>query len=70
MGGSAVIVFPRAPIRALRAGVDVLLYATSEESSAFGYDLLLRAARSGAVSRAALRRSYERVLRLKSRVAR
>src|SRR6266511_1342354 len=45
-------------------------YATSEEASAFGYDRLVRAARSGAVSRAALRRSYERVLLLKSRVDR
>jgi beta-N-acetylhexosaminidase len=70
MDRPAVTPFPRAPVRALRAGVDVLLYATSEESSAVGYDLLLRAARSGAVSRAALQRSYERVLRVKSRVAR
>ncbi|MFL5945683.1 MAG: glycoside hydrolase family 3 N-terminal domain-containing protein [Gaiellaceae bacterium] len=70
MGGRAVAAFPHAPVRALRAGVDVLLYATSEGASAAGYDLLVRAARAGAFRRGELRQSYDRVLRLKSRVAR
>jgi beta-N-acetylhexosaminidase len=54
-----------APIRALKAGVDVLLF-TDETSSADGFGLLLQAARHGALSRSTLLKANERILALKT----
>jgi beta-glucosidase-like glycosyl hydrolase len=53
-----------APVRALQAGVDVLLY-TSERGSRPGYEDLLRAARAGALSRATLEAANVRIAVLK-----
>jgi beta-N-acetylhexosaminidase len=53
-----------------RAGVDLLLVAGSEESSATVYASLLAAARAGRIPRASLERSYERILGLKERYGR
>jgi beta-N-acetylhexosaminidase len=70
MGAPSVVPFPLAPARAIRAGVDLLLYPQSEKASSDAFVVLIRAARSGAVSRAALRTSYDRILRLKSSLQR
>jgi beta-N-acetylhexosaminidase len=53
-------------VRAARAGLDVLLFAGTEDAAAAGYRRLLAAARAGRLSRAALERSYTRILRLKA----
>jgi beta-N-acetylhexosaminidase len=66
MGGPAVVRFPRAPLRAIRAGVDVLLYSASEQASADGYRILLDAVRTGELRRSTLLTSYDRILRLKA----
>jgi len=69
MGARAVVPFPLAPLRAVRAGVDVLLYSASEDDSAEAYHLLVRAVRSGSLDRRVVERSYRRVLRLKASVS-
>jgi beta-N-acetylhexosaminidase len=51
---------PGTALRATRAGVDLLLYV-DERSSAVGYRALLRAARAGRVSRAAILASAARI---------
>lgn len=51
---------PSTAVRATRAGVDLLLYV-DERSSARGYRALLRAARAGRVSRAAVLASAARI---------
>ena len=70
MGARSVVPFPLAPARAIRAGVDLLLYPQSERASSDAFLVLIRSARSGAVSRTALRTSYDRILRLKSSLQR
>ena len=57
--------YPDAPVRALAAGVDVLLFTDGEEISSAGFRSLVRAARSGELKRATLQRAYDRVLALK-----
>jgi beta-N-acetylhexosaminidase len=64
MSAPAVANVANAPVLALEAGVDVLLY-TSEAASATAYSKLLGAARAGLLTRTALEASYERVLTLK-----
>ena len=54
-----------ATVRALKAGVDILLFAESEQGSAARFSTLLAAARSGKLSRATLQQHYDRVLALK-----
>ena len=54
-----------APVRAVNAGVDIVLFPGGEDLSAAGFRSLVRAARSGELSRATLQRSYGRVLALK-----
>jgi beta-N-acetylhexosaminidase len=66
MGGPAVVRFPRAPVRAIRAGVDVLLYSASEQASADGYRILLDAVRTGELRRSTILTSYDRILHLKA----
>jgi beta-N-acetylhexosaminidase len=56
-----------AAVRAARAGVDLLLLTGPEHESDAVFRRLLAAARSGALSRASLQRSHDRVLALKAR---
>jgi beta-N-acetylhexosaminidase len=70
MGAPSVVVFPQAPVRAIRAGVDLLLYPQSERASSDAFVVLIRAARSRALSRTTLRASYDRIVRLKSSLQR
>jgi beta-N-acetylhexosaminidase len=54
-------------VLAARAGVDLLLIAGSEASSANAYARLVAAARAGTLTEASLDASYERILELKRR---
>jgi beta-N-acetylhexosaminidase len=58
--------FVDTPVRALKAGVDVLLYADLESVSAAGYRQVLRAARTGSLPRAALQAADTRIASLKA----
>ena len=60
--------YPDAPVRALKAGIDVLLFA-SESSGAAGFRQLLRAARNGSLSRETLTAANERIASLKGWLA-
>lgn len=57
-------------VLAARAGVDLLLVAGSEASSARAYVRLLAAARAGTLSRSSLEGSYGRIVELKRRYGR
>ena len=57
--------FPDASVRALDAGVDVLLLSRDEDDSAASYLQLLRAARSGALTRVTLLTANARIAHLK-----
>jgi beta-N-acetylhexosaminidase len=57
--------YPDAPVRALKAGVDVVLF-TGEGSSAAGFRRLVQAARRGTLSRAALNQANARIAALKA----
>jgi beta-N-acetylhexosaminidase len=48
-----------------QAGVDVLLFTGSEASSAAAFERVARAAEQGRIPAASLRRSYDRIVRLK-----
>jgi beta-N-acetylhexosaminidase len=52
--------------RALRAGLDLLLYAGTEQASADAYRVLLRDARAGRIPRERVDEAAKRVLRLKA----
>jgi beta-glucosidase len=52
--------------RALAAGLDLLLYANTEQGSATAYRVLLRDARAGRIPRARIDEAAKRVLRLKA----
>jgi beta-N-acetylhexosaminidase len=54
------------PVRALKAGVDVLLYADLESVSAAGYRQVLRAAQSGSLPVATLQAADARIAALKA----
>jgi beta-N-acetylhexosaminidase len=58
--------YPDTPVRALKAGVDVLLYADLESVSAAGYRQVLRAAQNGTLPRAALQAADARIAALKA----
>jgi len=70
MGAPSVVRFPLAPVRAIRAGLDLLLYPQSEKASKDAFVVLMRSVRSGALSPTALRTSYDRIARLKSSLQR
>ncbi len=55
--------------RALAAGLDLLLYANTEQGSANAYRVLLRDARAGRIPRRRLDEAAKRVLRLKAYLA-
>jgi len=55
-------------MRAAAAGADLLLITGSTETSEGTYVDLFAAARSGALPRAALQQSYDRILALKRRL--
>ena len=57
--------YPDAPIRALNAGVDVLLYSSGEADSARAFTALVSAVRSGKLPLATLQASDARVQTLK-----
>lgn len=61
--------YRQVPLKALNAGVDVLLYSDSEKESAYAYALLLRDARTGLLSRSLLKRSGARIAALKMWIA-
>lgn len=56
----------RLAVRAAFAGTDMILISGSRKSSDAAYDLLLAEAQSGAIPRARLRNSYDRILTLKA----
>jgi beta-N-acetylhexosaminidase len=60
----------QAATQAAAAGADVVLVSTTEGGGASAYAALLGAAGSGSLSRAHVRQSYERVLRLKQEFTR
>lgn len=67
---SAAIAAQRAPARhAIDAGLDLLLYAQTEEASARAYAALLDEARSGVLSRARVKAAYRAIIALKQRAA-
>src|SRR5436305_553694 len=55
--------------RAIDAGLDLLLYAQTEQASAFAYSKLLAEARAGMISYARLTAANRRILALKARLA-
>lgn len=59
---------PDAAIRAANAGADLLLLGSSEVAGGTGYAKLLQAAQQGALDRAALAASYERIQALKQKL--
>jgi beta-N-acetylhexosaminidase len=59
---------PQAAMRSAAAGADLLLITGSTATSQGTYDVLVAAARSGTLPRAALEQSYERILALKRRL--
>ena len=69
MSAPAIVRYPDAPVRALRAGVDVLLYSDSEAASKQAFAVLLQAARSHRLSRGSLLAHYQRVQKLKTWLA-
>jgi hypothetical protein len=54
-----------ASVRALNAGIDVLLFAEGEQGSDARFGTLLRAAQDGRLARPTLQQHYDRVLALK-----
>ncbi len=60
---------PSVAVLSAQAGVDLLLLVGSESSSTSVYDRLLAAAKSGKITLASLRRSYDRILALKTAYA-
>jgi beta-N-acetylhexosaminidase len=62
--------YTKVPIRAIRAGIDILLYSDHEQDSAYAYSQLLHAAKSGSMHRATLETSFARITALKSWLAR
>jgi beta-N-acetylhexosaminidase len=58
--------YPDTPVRALKAGVDVLLYADLESVSAAGYRQVVQAARNGSLPRATLQAADARIATLKA----
>ena len=65
LSAPAPLRYPDAPVRALKAGVDVLLFA-DEASGSSGFRRVLAAARSGALSRRTLNRANQRIAGLKA----
>ncbi len=60
-----------APARqAIDAGLDLLMYAGTEQASAEAYTILLADAESGRLSKARIRAAYDAIVALKRRVAR
>ena len=69
LSAPAPLRYADAPVRALKAGVDVLLFA-DERSGAAGFRRVLTAARSGALSRGTLTRANGRIAAIKAWLAR
>jgi YVTN family beta-propeller protein len=55
-----------AAVRAVKAGVDIVLFTDNEAQAAAGFRSVLEAARRGQLGRAKLRQAYDRVLALKA----
>lgn len=58
--------YTNVPIRAIRAGMDILLYSDHERDSAYAYAQLLHAARTRSLHRETLESSFERIMTLKA----
>jgi beta-N-acetylhexosaminidase len=68
---AAALAGQRAPARhAIAAGLDLLLYAGTEQASAAAYSILLSEARSAVLKKTRIQAAYDAVLALKQRVAR
>ena len=65
MDAPAIVQHPDAAVRALDAGVDILLYSHDEQVSADAYPVLLKAVETNRVSRATLLAAYRKVQLLK-----
>jgi beta-N-acetylhexosaminidase len=73
-GVRPLVSFPKSAVRAVRAGIDMIYVSgpgskASTSSGVEAYAALLKAARSGKISRSKLQASYERVLALKQQFA-
>jgi beta-N-acetylhexosaminidase len=66
MTAPAIVRYPDAPVRALRAGDDILLYSDGESLSKEAYTVLMQAARSHRLDRPTLLAAYERIRKLKA----
>jgi beta-N-acetylhexosaminidase len=55
-----------AGLRALTAGVDLLLYARSQRGSVRGFNTVVKAAKAGNISRERIQQSYDRITGLKT----
>jgi beta-N-acetylhexosaminidase len=69
MTAPAIVRYPDAPVRALRAGDDVLLYSDGEALSEHAYGVLMQAARSHRLSLGTLLAANERIQKLKAWLA-
>ena len=69
MTAPAIARYPDAPVRALRAGDDVLLYSDGEALSEQAYDVLMQAAKSQRLSLGTLLAANQRIQKLKAWLA-
>jgi beta-N-acetylhexosaminidase len=70
LAAPSVRAYTHVPLRSIRAGIDVLLYSDHEKDSADAYAQLRQAVRSGRLHRATLQQSLDRIIALKSWLAR
>lgn len=60
---------PNVPVRAARAGLDMLLFAQTEAASQEAYETLLASVRAGGIRQARVKAAYEAILGFKAQVA-
>jgi len=66
MDAPAILQFPDAPIKAIKAGDDILLYSDDQQASLKPFTLLYQAVTLHVLSLAAVREAYGRIMTLKS----
>ncbi|MGZ5331000.1 MAG: glycoside hydrolase family 3 N-terminal domain-containing protein [Solirubrobacterales bacterium] len=59
----------RAAVAAVRAGCDLVLFARNRRGSAEGFNAIVAAVKEGALDRAQIEASYERIASLKAQLA-
>lgn len=69
ISGDARVDRQSAALDAIRAGSDVLLYASSKDGATFGFNALVRSVKAGQISRARMDATYQRILALKAKLA-